>query len=582
MAETYILVRDQFGNILTTVRNWHRLEYFRKENTVGYLYLDLDPSQVDPLVFSNLQVDYRLEPWRQVGGNVPYLDGETIFFLRKWGYSIDSQGRERFRLECRDPLYILEGHNCAYSDDDGMATISSLPAEDAIKTIVDEQMGAAAIDTTRDLTTYMTIEAVGLTPAGPTVTEYQYSRRQILSVLQDLADYSLENGTYLIFDIVYVTATLLQFRTYQSQRGVNHGSDSGDIVAISRERKNLEEPELMEDHTDEWTYIYAGGHGDGESQIVKTATNTTELGLSPFNRREKWISSNASTDNAVQADADLGLMTYRPKNVLSGKIIDVPGCLDGIHYRWGDRVYAEYRGKGFNAHLNTMHVTIEEGKETRENHFVSEIPAAVTLTAGTPWYLKGGIPAANCIVVYQPKWATDLADSYINLANPGTYNAAPGVAPTFNTSYGWLFDGATKYLDTGYAVPDGNSTVLVQFSDVTTGCLIGIFTSGTQRLELFPIVGATSAYSNGGFGALGTAYSSGNIGVAGQTGYKNGVSDGTFDGWVGGAGATLYIGARNNSGADVFTDAKIQKVVIYNIILTPVQVLAVSTAMAKL
>jgi hypothetical protein len=80
MAETYILVRDQFGNILTTVRNWHRLEYFRKENTVGYLYLDLDPSQVDPLVFSNLQVDYRLEPWRQVGGNVPYLDGETIFF----------------------------------------------------------------------------------------------------------------------------------------------------------------------------------------------------------------------------------------------------------------------------------------------------------------------------------------------------------------------------------------------------------------------------------------------------------------------------------------------------------------------
>jgi hypothetical protein len=374
MTETTVNMRDAYGNMLGVIRNWHRLEYFRKENAVGYMYLDLDPSQVDPLIFANLQVDYRFEPWRQVGGNVPYLDGETIFFLRKWGYSIDSGGRERFRLECADANYILASHNCAYASDDGMAVISSLPAEDAIKTIVDENMGAAAIDTTRDLTAYMTIQAVGLTPAGPTVTEYQYSRRQILDVLQDLANYSLKNGTYLVFDVVYVTPALLQFRTYQDQRGLDHGSDSGDIVTVSRERKNLEEPDLSEDHSDEWTYIYAGGY-DGDSQVVVTATNAVEMGLSPFNRREKWISSNASTTDAMQSDADLAVMEFRQKNSLSGRIIDTAGCLDGVHYRWGDRIYAEYRGKGFDAHLDVMHVTIQEGKEIRENRFRSEVVA---------------------------------------------------------------------------------------------------------------------------------------------------------------------------------------------------------------
>jgi hypothetical protein len=375
MTETTVNMRDAYGNMLGVIRNWHRLEYFRKENAVGYMYLDLDPSQVDPLIFANLQVDYRFEPWRQVGGNVPYLDGETIFFLRKWGYSIDSSGRERFRLECTDANYILASHNCAYSSDDGKAVISSLPAEDAIKTIVDENMGSAATDTTRDLTTYMTIQAVGLTPAGPTVTEYQYSRRQILDVLQDLANYSLKNGTYLVFDIVYVTPSTLQFRTYQNQRGLDHGRDSGDIVTVSRERKNLEEPDLTEDHTDEWTYIYAGGQAEGGGDIIATASNTVEMGLSPFNRREKWLSSNATTSDAVQADADLAVMTYRQKYSLSGRIIDTAGCLDGVHYRWGDRIYAEYRGKGFDAHLDVMHVTIQEGKEIRENRFRSEVPA---------------------------------------------------------------------------------------------------------------------------------------------------------------------------------------------------------------
>jgi len=39
-----------------------------------------------------------------------------------------------------------------------------------------------------------------------------------------------------------------------------------------------------------------------------------------------------------------------------------------------------------------------------------------------PWWLSGGIAAANCVAAYQPKGAASLEASYVNLANPGTYN----------------------------------------------------------------------------------------------------------------------------------------------------------------
>jgi hypothetical protein len=69
--------------------------------------------------------------------------------------------------------------------------------------------------------------------------------------------------------------------------------------------------------------------------------------------------------------------------------------------------------------------------------------------AAVPWWLAGGVAAANAIAVYQPKGAADLAASYVNLANPGTYDAAPGTAPTFDAATGWTFNGSTQYLTTG-------------------------------------------------------------------------------------------------------------------------------------
>ena len=55
-----------------------------------------------------------------------------------------------------------------------------------------------------------------------------------------------------------------------------------------------------------------------------------------------------------------------------------------------------------------------------------------------PWYLAGGVSAANCIAAYQPIGAANLAASYTNLANPGTYDVTKVIEPGFD-SYGWTY-----------------------------------------------------------------------------------------------------------------------------------------------
>lgn len=83
-----------------------------------------------------------------------------------------------------------------------------------------------------------------------------------------------------------------------------------------------------------------------------------------------------------------------------------------------------------------------------------------------PWWLAGGVSPENCVAAYQPIGADSLQASYLNLANPGTYNAAPGVAPGFIAEWGWIFNGTSGYLTTGVTLASGYS-LICRF--ITTG-----------------------------------------------------------------------------------------------------------------
>jgi hypothetical protein len=201
-----------------------------------------------------------------------------------------------------------------------------------------------------------------------------------------------------------------------------------------------------------------------------------------------------------------------------------------------------------------------------------------------PWYRAGGAPLP--VAAYQPKGATNLAASYVNLANPGTYDAIPGVAPTWTSGTGWGFNGSTQFLETG-VTPDSNqawSMVILSGNgsparDVSTVVSL----SGTSFFGFANSAAKNISFLNGG-ALAGPINNGGVFAFSGNKGYANGIATiGTIPLGSGDALPSFVIGARRTGGTqNRFWDSSVGAVVIYSSVLTDSQVAAVSAAMAAL
>jgi hypothetical protein len=213
----------------------------------------------------------------------------------------------------------------------------------------------------------------------------------------------------------------------------------------------------------------------------------------------------------------------------------------------------------------------------------NQVPSDVVV----PWYLSDGIPAANCLAAYQPKGAASLAASYDNLAAPGnglpdgTYDAALGVAPTWDAVNGWIFNGSTQYLKTGI-VPAAGWSFFVRFSG-TVGTDRYIFGSYPPYMCLSQRYASKVIYGAGSFLEVSPYMTSGNIGVAGQQGYRNGIANGVIPASETVRQYAFYIASLNwTNNPYSYYSGNIQAIAIYNITLSGPQITALNTAMAAL
>lgn len=201
------------------------------------------------------------------------------------------------------------------------------------------------------------------------------------------------------------------------------------------------------------------------------------------------------------------------------------------------------------------------------------------------WNNNGAI--SGCVLAYNPVGAASLAASYSNLFNPGTYDAAAGVAPTWAYGTGWTFNGTTQYLTTGYAPPNQVAfTAIVRISNLTgSGTRAILATPNTfvsVNLGFMMIATSTPYYLNSG-GAFGSAGStSGVFAIAGNQGYKNSATDGSSFSAAGSTWKTMLVGAYNGATVRDFFPGNIQAMAIYNTTLTLAQVQTLTTAMNAL
>lgn len=200
--------------------------------------------------------------------------------------------------------------------------------------------------------------------------------------------------------------------------------------------------------------------------------------------------------------------------------------------------------------------------------------------AAVPWWLSGGLAAADCAAAYLAKGVASLATSYVNLANPGTYNLSVySTAPSL-VATGWQVSAAdrTALVATGLTTAVA-LTVLIRYTNVASnGVLIAEDSYGA--LDIWPKFNTTRRYRRGGESTISTTPSSGIIGFAGNDAIYNGSKLATIPAGTVPSGNLLLCGKPYAGGSPDGTI--VQCAVAYRRILSEAEYSAVSTAMAAL
>lgn len=210
----------------------------------------------------------------------------------------------------------------------------------------------------------------------------------------------------------------------------------------------------------------------------------------------------------------------------------------------------------------------------------SKYTSAIT---DNPWWLAGGIPKNACVAAYQPIGASSYLASKVNLANPGTYDAADGAAiPTWGST-GWTFDGASsQYLVMGVTGIGQNWSAIVAFSGASTNddAIFGATTS----FRIWPRrgTGGTHLFSSAAQNLMPSGLvTSGVLAIAGTGCYKDGILEGNVAANSGVSSNVLWIGGQQGDGTRHWTGV-IASIAFYNTPITGYQVAALTRAMNAL
>lgn len=338
------------GQYQALITRFTRLHYTLATNGIGVLDLVAPPS----FPMSYIQEDSRLLIYRQVAGGGKYLDGDAVWLIRDWEESIDAGGKKQYTMLAYSGNDILNRPIIAYSQFSGQAAKASTYLDNTIKAFIRENLGSLATDTARNISSWLTVESnVSAGPSAPKTAPL----RQLLPTLREIAQTADNLGTPVFFDVIYNGGAALLARTYTQQRGVNHGSGSGQPVILSTRNGTIAEIKRAYSSADERNVIYLNGPGSTQIDSIRT-------GISPYNRREFLLDSGGAAGAALTAEGQAALKQYRPRVTYTAKIRDTEGIRYGREYGYGDRLTVETETWSAEARLDSVEITVEAGRES--------------------------------------------------------------------------------------------------------------------------------------------------------------------------------------------------------------------------
>lgn len=362
-AATYeILVTDVTGTPLpggNLTKTFESLDCSLVVNGVGPLALTLP---FDQLRWPLFKAENRIEVWRTPYGGATELLGGKSWIIRRRGFVLPADGPRKITVQAQCCNSILHRRTTAAYDTGvvGYTSLNSAPCDDNMKLLMSTNFGAGATDVTRNIATYLGVEANS--SAAPSAQK-DCAQAYVDDVLRELAQASDQAGTPLFFNVIWDGMFRFYTRIYQLGRDLRPTGSIGGLV-LGPEFKNLTDIEYYEDDTNEANFVYARGQGQGTSRYDATASSAARIARSPIGRTEFFQDCRGSVDAAVQAEADAALRRVAPRYVLNGRIEETDQTRYGVHWRWGDRMVAQVAGLSFDVRADVVHFTKSSAGET--------------------------------------------------------------------------------------------------------------------------------------------------------------------------------------------------------------------------
>jgi hypothetical protein len=310
--------------------------------------------------------DFMIQIWRQPKGGA--LSLWRPYFIRKWRFetfdgvdSITVSGPDINDLLRR--RYVVAYAGSAESD-------KSDYADDIMKEIVTESMDDTVAPTpdagSRE---WDLLSVAGDLGDGASISKGLAFKGPLLTpsgggVLPEIARASRVAGTDLFFDIVTssvsASSIALEFRTYTGQRG----QDLSDRIVFDEARGNMGNAFYEYDASQEITYVYGAGQGEGEARNVQQVYDSDRYGASVWNRCEGVADArNETTDNAVREKARDLLRDGEPVEIAGGVLKDTRETKYGQDWGFGDKIKARYKGHEFLSVVNSVVLSVNKAGE---------------------------------------------------------------------------------------------------------------------------------------------------------------------------------------------------------------------------
>jgi hypothetical protein len=351
------------GERIQRLDDFSFLNYSRIVSGVGTLNIGLPFARYGDI----FRKDYRVEVWRS-----PELDEkrrlENIFYMQ--------DGTIRTRKDDNVTVLDMTGH-----DPNGLLnrrvvrfraslpqSTKTAPIDDMMKEIVAENFGSqVGVHAARGIPFDEGLFEIQADASLGAETTKSFAYRNVLDVLKELHNTSTIDTPRIYFSMVPATPTIIEFQTFQNQRGADRRFSAGQSAFIfSLERGNIEAPQYERDSYDEKNFVYLGGPGKGAKRKLKSRRDLALEEETLWGRREMFRDARQEKKTSgLHAIGYEELDAHAPKDRFVANLLDAPGSRYGDDWDFGNLHTVSYAGRQFDIEIRVVYVTVKDDGSER-------------------------------------------------------------------------------------------------------------------------------------------------------------------------------------------------------------------------